>query len=315
MAIVACLAQATPAMASSTGSMYVTLYGWDDNSPPGCDIAYPQIHSCAGGAGTYSDPATFATDASELPTGTIVYYPPLDRYFIMEDDCTECDEDWTGQGPDGGPGYRHIDLWAGGASGDDASALEACEDQWTSNGQSPVIVDPPSGEPVADGGKGGPIFVASTSHCWAPGDNGGPATATAGALSNAGTGKCLDDTNWSTAAWTQMQIWDCTGNSNQEWARESNGLVKNDFSGLCLDVDANSSSDFTSAIQYGCNSSDQGQVFTWKWTSFSGEPDGYEIVNDHGMCLDVDGDWNYDGNTVDWYTCNHTGAQDWTWAA
>lgn len=157
---------AVPSQDGTTYDIYVTLYGWDDNSPPGCAIAYPQIHSCAGGAGTYSDPTTFATDENEFAPGTIVYYAPLERYFIMEDDCTACDEDWEGQGPDGGPGYYHIDLWAGGAAGDDANALYACEDNWTSNGQVPVIVNPPSNEPVANGGQGGPIFDASTNSCW-----------------------------------------------------------------------------------------------------------------------------------------------------
>lgn len=162
------VAQNTSVQAASTSKMYVTLYGWDDNSPPGCAIAYPQIHSCAAGAGTYSNPATFATDENELAPGTIVYYAALQRYFIMEDDCTECDEDWTGYGPDGGPGYRHIDLWAGGAAGDNASKLYACEDKWTSDGRVSVIVNPPSNEPVANGGKGGPIFKASTGACWNP---------------------------------------------------------------------------------------------------------------------------------------------------
>jgi hypothetical protein len=145
--------------AASTENIYVTLYGWDDNSPPGCAIAYPQLHSCAGGTGTYSNPITFATDASELAPGTRVYYTPLQRYFIMEDDCTECDQDWTGSG------YRHIDLWAGGSAGDNASALYACEDKWTSNGQVPVIVNPPSNEPVANSGTGGSIFIPSKSSC------------------------------------------------------------------------------------------------------------------------------------------------------
>jgi hypothetical protein len=136
-----------------------------------------------------------------------------------------------------------------------------------------------------------------------------------GALVNFGTGSCLDDTNWSTVAWTQMQIWNCTGGSNQTWTLERDGTIKNSFSGLCLDVYANSAtvsqSNPVAAIQYGCNSSDPAQVFTARWTTFSGQPDGYEIVNDHGMCLDVHGDWSTNGNTVDWYTCNHTGAQDW----
>ena len=162
--------QAAVAASPQTLNMLVTLYGWDDNSPPGCATAYS---GCAGGAGTYSDPITFATDQAELPVGTIVYYTPLARYFVMGDDCAECDQDWTGQGPDGGPNYRHIDLWAGGAANDNSTALINCEDNWTSNGQAPVIVNPPSNEPVANSGNGGPVFVASTSHCWQPGDNGG----------------------------------------------------------------------------------------------------------------------------------------------
>jgi hypothetical protein len=133
-----------------------------------------------------------------------------------------------------------------------------------------------------------------------------------GALVNFGTGKCLDDTNWSTSAWTQQQIWDCTAGSNQDWALGSGGTIRNTFSGLCLDVYANSAaSPPVPAIQYGCNASDQAQVFTLKPTSFPGLPSGYEVVNDHGMCLDVNGDSSYDGNTVDWYPCNRTGAQDW----
>jgi len=38
-----------------------------------------------------------------------------------------------------------------------------------------------------------------------------------GALFNPQSGKCLDDTNFSTTPGTQLQIWDCTGNSNQSW--------------------------------------------------------------------------------------------------
>jgi hypothetical protein len=29
--------------------------------------------------------------------------------------------------------------------------------------------------------------------------------------------ECLDDTNFSTTPGTQLQIWDCTGNTNQSW--------------------------------------------------------------------------------------------------
>lgn len=148
--------------ASTTSDMYVTLYGALDNTPPGStDIAYPVIHSQAGGTGTYDDPVTFATDKDELPVGTKVYYPYLKKYFIMEDDCTECDEDWTGQGPDGGPNYRHIDLWAGDSEN---QAILSCENSLTQNGQVPVVVDPPSDETVDTT----PIFDTSTNQCYTP---------------------------------------------------------------------------------------------------------------------------------------------------
>jgi Ricin-type beta-trefoil lectin domain len=38
-----------------------------------------------------------------------------------------------------------------------------------------------------------------------------------GALYNTQSGKCLDDTGWSTTWGTQVEIWDCTGNANQQW--------------------------------------------------------------------------------------------------
>ena len=57
--------------------------------PPGAD---PRAHRCArhgeaGGNGTYANPITLASDPQEVSVGTIVYYPPLKKYIVMEDDC------------------------------------------------------------------------------------------------------------------------------------------------------------------------------------------------------------------------------------
>lgn len=159
---------APTAQASTTRTFLVTLYGWPDNSPPGADIAYPKsddnptIHNSAGGTGTYSDPITYATDKSELAVGTKVYYPYLHRYFIMEDDCTECDEDWTGHGPDGGPKLYHIDLWIGGKGGNSNDVIN-CEDDLTQN-SADVIIDPPSDEAVDTT----PLFDSSDDSCYDP---------------------------------------------------------------------------------------------------------------------------------------------------
>ena len=132
---------------------------WGHNSPPGCDIAYPQIHQCAGGTGTYSDPITFATDQDELAPGTIVYYSYLHRYFIMEDDCVECDQDWNN-------GKAHIDLWIGGEGGD-SNAVINCEDALTQD-SADVDVNPPSDEQVDTT----PLFDSSTNTCYDPGSFG-----------------------------------------------------------------------------------------------------------------------------------------------
>jgi hypothetical protein len=43
----------------------------------------------------YSDPCTFATDADEIAPGTIIYVPSVKKYYIMEDECVECDGDWN----------------------------------------------------------------------------------------------------------------------------------------------------------------------------------------------------------------------------
>jgi len=127
---------AVNAEASTTRTMYVTLYGWPDNSPPGDGTAFGSGH--AGGVGTFAHPITFATDQHELRPGTKVYYPYLHRYFVMQDECVECDHDWARH-------KWHIDLWIGG-KGENASKVIACEDALTRSGQ--VIVSPPSNEPV-----------------------------------------------------------------------------------------------------------------------------------------------------------------------
>src|SRR5215510_1704861 len=70
---------------------FLTLYGFFDNSPPGLAIAHPVIHSGAGGKGTFADPISFAVAPqvqNVMKPGTKIYIPSLQKYFIMEDDCT-----------------------------------------------------------------------------------------------------------------------------------------------------------------------------------------------------------------------------------
>ncbi len=141
-------------------SVYATFYGWADNSPPGGAIAYPKsdgnptVHDAAGGSGAYADPITFATDKSELPIGTLLYVPFIEKYVVMEDDCVECDSDWTSAHK------WHIDLWMNSNGTETTSALTSCEDRWTRT-STQVEVDPPAGRPVTPS----PLFDPSTNTC------------------------------------------------------------------------------------------------------------------------------------------------------
>jgi len=167
---------ATMAVPHSTNALfYVTLYGFVDNSPPSAIISNPVIHQKAGGTGTFSDPVTFATDKREEKPGTIVYYSFLQKYFIMEDTCTECTADFNGPPGNGdnptpvrsGHLWR-IDLWAGGDKRSlhdpDMTALLNCEDNLTQNNGGQVTLNPPSNLPVDTT----PIYNAATRQCMSP---------------------------------------------------------------------------------------------------------------------------------------------------
>jgi hypothetical protein len=201
--VVALLVGGNAASASSSASTeqaFVTMYGWYDNTPPSATISYPVIHQEAGGTGTWSDPITYASSTAETKAGTRIYVPRVQKYFIMEDDCSECDADWSGHGPDGGPNLWHFDLWLGGKGGNAISAIE-CEDALTNYNPDntpkleSVIVNPPSNETVSSE----PLFNTSNGNCY----GGAKPLITVGQYKNKGTGQCLNDPgDKTTAGWT-----------------------------------------------------------------------------------------------------------------
>ena len=83
-----------------------------------------------------SDPITMASDKNELPVGTVVYY--LNRYFVMEDDCASCIQEWSESK------RPHLDLYAGNST--DPAVLD-CEVELTPAGQVIVELSPPPGRP------------------------------------------------------------------------------------------------------------------------------------------------------------------------
>lgn len=140
----------------------LTFYGDFDNSPPGNDIAHPVKHSGAGGVGTFADPITFAVAPqvqNKVKVGEIIYIPSLQKYFIMEDDCTSSGPGGVavqGEGCDGElkNGVNEFDIWIGATSkGDNPggsasnSQMSRCEDTLTASNVK-VIMHATSGQKV-----------------------------------------------------------------------------------------------------------------------------------------------------------------------
>jgi hypothetical protein len=172
---------------TTLSNVYITLYGWPDNSPPGDAIAYPEdagyptIHNVATVGQTYSSPGTFATAAKgantplgengEMPIGQVIYVPHFQKYFILEDECSgsgpdpgNCEYDWQTNG------IYHVDLWLGGNPPANANDVNNCEYALTIgsisggklSGGGQVIENPPSNETV----NTTPLYNSSTNTCW-----------------------------------------------------------------------------------------------------------------------------------------------------
>jgi hypothetical protein len=171
--------------------VYITWYGYNDNScgseaMHGCnDIANPglgpQMHMGAtAGAGTYDDPSTAASSDTTDPghvfetsggvtlsPGTIIYNPEVQQYFIMEDSCLECGDEYSCKlssddtddpAPPAGCHVGknlHIDFWMGPNNAMQPGSLQTCEDNATIGnpyaGTGVVIVNPPDDLPVRAG--------------------------------------------------------------------------------------------------------------------------------------------------------------------
>jgi 3D (Asp-Asp-Asp) domain-containing protein len=126
----------------------VTFYGYDDNDD-GSDhfgtaaISYPHDHQIATeDIGSWKRPSTFACDPKFIKPGTIIYVPRLQKYYIMEDECVDCMNDWTRDRT------KHVDLYIGGNKRLGGQALLNRESELTVGGPEIVIVNPPKNLPL-----------------------------------------------------------------------------------------------------------------------------------------------------------------------
>jgi len=127
-----------------------------------------------------------------------------------------------------------------------------------------------------------------------------------GPLHAVGAGRCLDVPGLTTTTGTQLQIWDCTGGTNQTWTHtDANQLTV--YSGgnqRCLDANGQGTTPGTKAIIWTCNGQANQQ---WRING-----DGTVTGVQSGLCLAPNAGSTANGAQVVLATCTGGSGQRWS---
>jgi endo-1,4-beta-xylanase len=115
--------------------------------------------------------------------------------------------------------------------------------------------------------------------------------------------RCADVPNSSTTNGTQVQLWDCHGNSNQRWTYTSSRQLTV-LGSKCLDANGGGSSNGTTVIIWDCN----GQANQQWNVNANGSVTGVQS----GLCLDVAGAATANGTRLQLWACHGGTNQQWT---
>ncbi|MEU8151029.1 carbohydrate-binding protein [Nonomuraea sp. NPDC048901] len=134
-------------------------------------------------------------------------------------------------------------------------------------------------------------------------DTGTPPSGSTSAFKGVGSGRCLDVSGASPANGAQAQLWDCNGQSNQQWTSTAAGELRV-YGTKCLDVSGAGTADGAAVIIWDCN----GQS-NQKWRL---NTDGTITAVGANKCLDVTGAGTANGTKMRIWTCTGATNQRWT---
>jgi hypothetical protein len=141
----------------------------------------------------------------------------------------------------------------------------------------------------------------------------GFATGFSGTLVNQGSGRCMDENDWTTVAAAQFQQWTCNGGTNQEYtfvpvsAGSSTYYIQPMTPDYCLDVSGASAVSGAAIDQWPCNYHSNEQ-FTLKEVS-SGV---YQVVAvNSGLCVAPSGDSTANGASLVQVACTTAATRTW----
>ncbi|GLJ89512.1 beta-xylanase [Streptomyces poonensis] len=122
-----------------------------------------------------------------------------------------------------------------------------------------------------------------------------------GQIKGVGSGRCLDVPNASTADGTQVQLYDCHSNTNQQWEYTAAGELRV-YGNKCLDAAGTGNG---AKVQiYSCWGADNQK---WRLNS-----DGSIVGVQSGLCLDAVGNGTANGTLIQLYSCSNGSNQRWT---
>ncbi|MBC9713159.1 ricin-type beta-trefoil lectin domain protein [Streptomyces sp. TRM66268-LWL] len=125
----------------------------------------------------------------------------------------------------------------------------------------------------------------------------------ASTIQGVGSGRCLDVPGSSQVNNTQTQIWDCHGQTNQQWTPTAAGELRV-YGNKCLDAEGNNPTNGTRAVIWDCTGATK-----QKWTLNS---NGSITNRGSGLCLDAELGATANGTKVILWSCNGQNNQKWT---
>ncbi|GAA3210558.1 ricin-type beta-trefoil lectin domain protein [Nonomuraea helvata] len=133
-----------------------------------------------------------------------------------------------------------------------------------------------------------------------PGSGNPPGSTTT--LVNRNSGRCLDVPGQSQTNGTQLNLWDCNGQANQQWTYTT-GKQFQVYGSKCLDANGQGTSNGTAVLIWDCN----GQA-NQQWNVNS---DGTITGVQSGLCLAANGAGTTNGTKIVLWSCNGSN-QQWT---